>query len=297
MGSASPGEPSGRSPCSPRRRIEARLAGVVAANRLTLAVVVPLVGAALLVASARSWLPPALAFSPVLVLGGTLAMRLPLVAAVLPAVDRRAAAGLGALVAFAYGVEAVAVHTGWPYGHFTYGVALGPTVGGVPVALALLFVPLVLDAALLVAVLAPRRLGRWRRVPFVVAVVLAVDLVLDPGAVALGFWTYDGGGAYYGVPASNYAGWLLSATVSAVAVAAAFPRDRLRERALACPFALDDLVSFLVLWTTVAIAIGRWGAVAVAGALAVPVGVALRRRATAAPRSAALETAAAAGDD
>ena len=41
------------------------------------------------------------------------------------------------------------------------------------------------------------------------------DLVLDR-AVKLGFWRYDGGGEFYGVPFTNFVGWLISGAVAAV---------------------------------------------------------------------------------
>ena len=46
------------------------------------------------------------------------------------------------------------------------------------------------------------------------AVILTLlDMVLDPGAVLLGFWSFDAGGWYYNVPRSNFVGWLLSGSV------------------------------------------------------------------------------------
>jgi putative membrane protein len=38
-------------------------------------------------------------------------------------------------------------------------------------------------------------------------------MVLDPGAVLLGFWSFDAGGWYYNVPWSNFAGWLVSGSL------------------------------------------------------------------------------------
>ncbi len=42
---------------------------------------------------------------------------------------------------------------------------------------------------------------------------VAADLVLDPGAALLGYWTWAEPGLYDGIPASNYAGWLLTDTL------------------------------------------------------------------------------------
>ncbi len=36
------------------------------------------------------------------------------------------------------------------------------------------------------------------------------DLVMDPGMAAAGNWVWERGGAYFGVPSRNYAGWLLT---------------------------------------------------------------------------------------
>jgi len=232
-----------------RAELEARLDGVVRANRFTIAVVFPVVGAVLLVASAEGWLPPPLAFHPWLVLTGVLVMRSPLVVGVAPLVDRRAAAGVGALCAYAYGIELVAVATGWPYGSFRYAVDLGPTVGGVPLALPVFFLPIVMNGYLLaLLLLGERAASALVRLPAVVATVVLMDLVLDPGAVALGFWVYADGGPFYGVPLSNFAGWVLSAGVTVAVLDRVFARADLLARLADCPYLLDDLVSFVLLW-------------------------------------------------
>jgi putative membrane protein len=251
-----------------RERVQARLDAFVLDNRFTIAVVFPAVGAVLLVASAEGWLPPRLAFEPTLILLGTLVMRLPLVAGVGPLVDRRAAIALVGLTAYSFAIEYVGVTTGWPYGTFEYGVELGPMLADtVPLGLPVFFFPLVVNAYLLsLLLLGDSAATPVVRLPAVVATVLAVDLVLDPGAVALGFWTYAAEGAYYGVPWSNYAGWVLSATVAVVAVDLGFDRAGLLDRVRSCPFVLDDLVSFVVLWGSINAYFGNWLAVAVAAA-------------------------------
>ncbi len=255
-----------------RRAVEARLDDVVRANRFTIAVVFPATGAVLLVASAEG-LPEAalaaalaplghaatgraagrvLAFNPWLVLAGVAVMRAPLVVGLAPLVDRRAAGWVGALVGYAYAIEYVGVHTGLPYGEFAYGAGLGPTVEGVPVGLPVFFVPLVANGYLLcLLLLGDRARSAAVRLPVTVAAVVAMDLVLDPGAVSLGFWSYVAGGPYYGVPAQNYLGWVLSAAVAVGALDRAFARTALLDRLAGCEFALDDLVSFVLLWAGV----------------------------------------------
>jgi putative membrane protein len=265
---AAPAAPA--APRSRRRAVEARLDRLVRENRFTISVVFPLVGAVLLVASAMGWLDavhPALAFNPTLVMLGTLVMRSPLVVGVLPVLDRRATAGVVLLAAYAYAIELVGVTTGWPYGEFEYVVDLGPTVAGIPLGLPVFFLPLVVNAYLLTVLLLGERADRARlRVPAVVGVVLCMDLVLDPGAVALGFWRYAAGGPVYGVPLSNYAGWVLSATVTVVVLDAVLDRAALLDRLDRAEFMLDDLVSFVILWGGVNAWFGNWGSVLVAAA-------------------------------
>jgi putative membrane protein len=257
-----------------RGRLEARLDELVYENRFTIAVVFPALGAVTLLASAEGLLPEPLSFNPYFLLFGVAVMRLPLAAGLAPLFTRRAAAGLVALCAYTYAIELVGVRTGYPYGEFAYGVDLGPMVGGIPAALPLFFLPLVVNAYLLSLLLfgdAARQ--AVVRVPVVVAAVVGMDLVLDPAAVAVGFWGYGAGGLYYGVPWVNYAGWVLSATVSVVIVDAVLDRTRLTGRLDSCVFMLDDLVSFVILWGSINLYFGNW----VPAALAAVYGYGLHR--------------------
>ena len=240
-------------------RVSRRLDRLVREHRFTIAVVFPVVGALLLVGSAEGVLPAPLTFNPALILLGTLVMRLPLIAGLLPLVDRRLGASLAALTGYAYGIEVVGVTTGWPYGDFQYVVDLGPMVAGVPIGLPVFFLPLVVNSYLLTTlVIASISRGWGGRVTGALIAVLGIDLVLDPAAVALGFWTYLEGGGYYGVPASNYLGWLLSGTIAIIVLEKGFPKERLRARLRSCEFILDDLVSFVVLWGTINAFYGNW---------------------------------------
>ncbi|MFB6071106.1 MAG: bisanhydrobacterioruberin hydratase [Halanaeroarchaeum sp.] len=253
-----------------RRWVERGVHGLVSRNRFTIAVVFPAVGAVGLLASARGLLPPTLAFNPALVLFGATVMRLPLVGGLLPITHRRAALAVGALVAYAYGIELLGVTTGWPYGSFEYLVALGPMVAGVPVGLPVFFVPLVVNSYLLVGVLLGEAGSRPAvRVGATALSVLAMDVVLDPGAVALGFWRYEGGGVFYGVPLSNYAGWILSAVVAVMALDWGYESTRIGERLTDCPYLLDDLVSFVLLWGVVNAVYGQWIPATVAAAFGI----------------------------
>ncbi|MFB6116409.1 MAG: bisanhydrobacterioruberin hydratase [Candidatus Nanosalina sp.] len=224
---------------------ELDLERIVEKNRFTISVLFPFVGAIGFIASAEGLLPGFLAFNPFLIFFGTLVMRLPLVAGLKPLVDRKVGGMILALSLYTYMIEYVGLKTGWPYGSFEYQVHLGPMINGVPLGLPLFFIPLVLNSYLLVNLF--RVNGKLKRFLATLGLIVLIDLVLDPAAVALGIWTY-GEGVFYGVPASNFLGWLLSGTVAVLFMEAGFNRKELLDRLMEEDYILDDMVSFVLLW-------------------------------------------------
>ena len=161
---------------------------------------------------------------------------------------RRATLSLLAISILAYAIEAIGVTTGLPYGTFYYGDALGPRlVGIVPYLLPLSYAPLVVGA---VAVAWGTRL-RLLHVVHATLLLVWIDAVLDPGAASLGFWVWPQGGVYYGVPLSNYAGWLLS---GALATSLLLTTGRWSETPR--PALLDSATIATSFWTGVAILSG-----------------------------------------
>lgn len=250
-----------------RQRVERAFDDIVRENRILLAIIFPIIGAIVLLASAESMLPAVLSFNPLLVLIGVVAMQVPLIAGLLPLVDRSAAAALVALTLYAYGIEYVGVTTGVPYGQFSYGVSLGPLLfEKFPLGLPIFFIPIVMNSYLLCLLFLDDYTDRalvWSAI----VTVLGMDLVLDPAAVALGFWSY-GGGTYYGVPLSNYLGWIVSATISVAVVNWGFRQTNVLRRLKRCEFILDTLVSFVVLWGMVNIYFGNLVPLAITGLFA-----------------------------
>lgn len=105
-------------------------------------------------------------------------------------------------VSFGFGlvVEWLGYTTGVPFGSYRY-TAPGLLVLGVP-----LLVPLGWFAFSIIALsLAPP----GRKFLLAPLALVAWDVGLDPLMVLQGFWAFDGG-AYYGVPLSNFVGWGLS---------------------------------------------------------------------------------------
>lgn len=166
---------------------------------------------------------------------------------------RSAAVALLALAAFAFAIESTGTATGFPYGEFYYSEALGPKLFGLaPYILPVSYVPLVVGA---VAAAFPTVEDRpdsapTRRFSWILGSTLVLVLmngVLDPGAAALGFWVWQGGGPYYGVPVSNYLGWLLSGLL------AAYLLIRLgRWGAPPPPGLLDSAIIAMAFWAGVA---------------------------------------------
>ena len=160
---------------------------------------------------------------------------------------RRAAVSLLGLAAFGYAIETIGVVTGLPYGPFHYGDALGGKLFGlVPFLLPVSYAPLVIGAV--AASWGSEEHRRWLWVFRSAVLLTLIDGVLDPGAAALGFWVWPEGGAYYGVPLSNYAGWLLSGAFGAALLLATG-----RWRATPPPGLVDSLALALAFWTGVAV--------------------------------------------
>lgn len=183
---------------------------------------------------------------------------------------RRGAVALVAVSLFGYLIEGFGVATGLPYGEFYYGEPLGPRIFGlVPYLLPLSYVPLVIGA---VAVVAAARTPA-RRIILGGLLLVVIDGVLDPGAASLGFWIWPGGGPYYGIPLSNYVGWLISGLIASALVILIGGR-RLTDPALR-PGLLDSLLVSMFLWLGVCIFSGLVFPAVLAAALIVLIG---RRR-------------------
>jgi putative membrane protein len=116
--------------------------------------------------------------------------------------------------------ENASTATGFPFGNYYYSQFSGPRVLNVPVLIG----PAYLGMGYLSWTLARLLLGRTREalrgvslitVPVVASfLMVAWDLTFDPVSSTInGFWIWEQGGAYFGVPLSNYFGWFLTVLV------------------------------------------------------------------------------------
>lgn len=125
---------------------------------------------------------------------------------------RSSVLALGAIALVGFAVEIAGVRTGVPFGDYSYTGELRPRLFGVPLVMGFAWMALVAHAREVCA--------RWR-LPFpaeALAVALwltAVDLVIDPlAANVLGYWRWSHAGNYYGIPATNFAGWFATGLVA-----------------------------------------------------------------------------------
>lgn len=131
------------------------------------------------------------------------------------------------IVVVAWGSEALGSKTGFPFGAYDYTVTLQPQLLGVPLLIPLAWL-MMLSPAWAVA---QRITGRTSGPAFVVVSAVAFtawDLFLDPQMVHWGLWVWEEGGAYFGIPPVNFAGWLLVAgLITALARPPALPQKPL----------------------------------------------------------------------
>ena len=114
-------------------------------------------------------------------------------------------------------IENVGVRTGFPFGHYYFTDRMGPKLFAVPIQLGLAY----LGVAYLSWTLARVILGNMRTsltgsrvvtLPLVAAfIMVAWDFSQDPvWSTILHLWVWQQGGAYFGVPVSNFLGWYLT---------------------------------------------------------------------------------------
>lgn len=275
-----------------RRQLEERLETLVKNNRVTIAITFPLVGVFLLISGREGLIPEWLAFNPYLMVMAVTIMALPLITGLFPLIDKKAALGLFVLVLFTWGIELTGVTHDIPYGEFSYQRDLGPMLPGdpipflsgeIPFALPIFYFPILLNGYLLaVLMLGERSDSLYIRYPVVVALVVMLDLILDPGAVSLNFWEWnhptvlfgwEDPGIYYGVPLMNFLGWVISGSIAVALINYSFDHEKIKARLSECGFFLDDLINFAIFWGLVNLYFNNW----VAFGLALAVLIALFR--------------------
>lgn len=150
----------------------------------------------------------------------------------------------------ALGAELVGTSVGLPFGDYAYSGLLGYRILGLvpfPIPLSWFYM-LVASLALLGRLSRPRddAASRWKWALGAGLLLVAWDISMDPAMVKTGHWVWGDGamfrglpawleafftaGVFYGMPLSNWFGWLLTATLIARVMLAVAPPTLVAER-------------------------------------------------------------------
>ena len=111
-----------------------------------------------------------------------------------------------------WALEWIGSSTGIPFGTYAYTDVLQPQLAHVPLHIPPAWFMMLPPSWAIAASITKGRMG----IGFVVISALAFtawDLFLDPQMVAWGYWVWDEPGLYFGIPLSNYLGWVFSAAL------------------------------------------------------------------------------------
>lgn len=133
-------------------------------------------------------------------------------------------------VLFGYFIEFLGVHTGWPFGIYSYDDSLGPDIFDVPIVVPFAWVMMVHPA-----LVAARRVTKKWTFIYGGAILATWDLFLDPQMVDAGRWTWEVTGSHIPfvkeVPLSNFFGWLLAGCAIVALLNLVLPFERRKESA------------------------------------------------------------------
>lgn len=105
-----------------------------------------------------------------------------------------------------YGSEVMGVHTGFPFGNYWYGEALGIQLFEVPLMIGVNWLILVYSTGNL---LAYKIDNDWLAAALAAFMMMVIDVVIEPVAVQLDFWSWEADI----IPVSNFIGWLAVAFI------------------------------------------------------------------------------------
>jgi len=119
-----------------------------------------------------------------------------------------------------WGAEFIGHRTGFPFGDYHYTEQLQPQIAGVPLLIPIAWFMLLPSSWVMAQLIVGERTNWQKQALFVIvsaAALTAWDLFLDPQMVGWNFWQWENPSGYFGIPWSNYLGWLLvAALVTAV---------------------------------------------------------------------------------
>ncbi|MEL0174994.1 MAG: carotenoid biosynthesis protein [Cryomorphaceae bacterium] len=105
-------------------------------------------------------------------------------------------------VVLGFAIEVVGTNTGWPFGEYTYGSALGLSIANTPLMIGVLWWLLIRS---MYDVLSVKISSVWTKSLLVGVAMTAMDVLIEPVAIELNFWSWEG----ESVPMSNYIAWFV----------------------------------------------------------------------------------------
>ena len=118
----------------------------------------------------------------------------------------------GSILALSWAAEVIGSRTGIPFGTYSYTDMMQPQILNVPLHIPLGWLMMLPPPWAVAQAVTDRIKPRWEFPVFVGLSALAMmawDLFLDPMMVTWEMWGWDNPGSYFGIPWSNYLGWLL----------------------------------------------------------------------------------------
>jgi uncharacterized membrane protein len=138
---------------------------------------------------------------------------------------------LGTLVSLAG--ELLGTSTGFPFGGYAYTTLLGYRIVNlvpfpIPISWAfMLYCSLAICGRLFSA--DDSSAGRWKWAAISAVILTAWDVSMDPAMVVTGHWMWAEAGFFYGMPVSNWIGWLVTGTIVARVMLVFLPPTAIRE--------------------------------------------------------------------
>lgn len=110
------------------------------------------------------------------------------------------------VVVVSFGIEWLGVRTGEIFGSYQYGETLQPSIDGVPVSIGCAWFVMLVASTAIAQKIAPKSLAdgsRFKIALLVALLMVCFDLLMEPAAVKLGYWTWMSGD----IPLRNYLMW------------------------------------------------------------------------------------------
>lgn len=148
----------------------------------------------------------------------------------------QAAAAFAGVWAVGFGVEALGVNTGFPFGEYWYGDVLGRKLFSAPLLIGVNWLLLSYASLSFTRLLYKGALA----IPLAAFLMTIMDVLIEPVAIELGYWTWQDGMP----PRQNYQAWFVVSHLTVLLIAAL---EDARENKLAAPLLILQAVFFLSL--------------------------------------------------